>query len=108
VTADLVIQNGRVVTPGGVIAGGVAIAGETIVAVGADRELPAARRRVDARDQYVLPGLIDAHVHPHASRWRSSSRRPPARRCTSPTCRRRRALSSSPPPGGTAVRSGRR
>ena len=62
-TAELVIQNGRVVTPGGVIAGGVAIAGETIVAVGADRELPAGRRRVDARDQYVLPGLIDAHVH---------------------------------------------
>src|SRR4029079_3050484 len=60
---DLVVANGRVVTPVGVIAGGVAIDGERIVAVGADSSLPAARRRIDARGQYVIPGLIDAHVH---------------------------------------------
>jgi dihydropyrimidinase/dihydroorotase len=62
-TADLVIRNGRVVAPGGVVSGGLAVAGETIVAVGADATLPAARRTIDAREQYVLPGLIDAHVH---------------------------------------------
>jgi dihydroorotase-like cyclic amidohydrolase len=62
-TVDLVIRNGRVVTPAGVIGGGVAIDGERIVAVGADATLPAARRTIDAREQYVLPGLIDAHVH---------------------------------------------
>src|SRR6185295_13070884 len=60
---DLVIGNGRVVTPAGVIGGGVAIDGERIVAVGADATLPPARRRIDARGQYVIPGLIDAHVH---------------------------------------------
>jgi dihydropyrimidinase len=63
VTVDLVIGNGRVVTPGGVIGGGVAIKGERIVAVGADATLPPARRTIDAREQYVIPGLIDAHVH---------------------------------------------
>jgi dihydropyrimidinase len=62
-TVDLVIRNGRVVTPGGVMAGGIAVDGETIVAIGADATLPAGRRVVDARGQYVLPGLIDAHVH---------------------------------------------
>ena len=59
-TVDLVIGNGRVVTPGGVIGGGVAIDGERIVAVGADATLPPARRTIDAREQYVIPGLIDA------------------------------------------------
>ena len=62
-SVDLVIKNGRVVTPGGVLAGGVAVDGETIVAVGPDATLPGARRTLDARAQYVLPGLIDAHVH---------------------------------------------
>ena len=61
--ADLVIKNGRVVTPAGVIHGGLAVAGETIVAVDADARLPDARRTLDVRGQYVLPGLIDAHVH---------------------------------------------
>ena len=60
---DLVIRNGRVVTPAGLVHGGVAVAGERIVAVGADAMLPAASRTIDAREQYVLPGLIDAHVH---------------------------------------------
>src|SRR5688572_30438084 len=62
-SVDLVIKNGRVVTPGGVLVGGVAVDGETIVAVGPDATLPGARRTLDARAQYVLPGLIDAHVH---------------------------------------------
>jgi dihydropyrimidinase len=60
---DLIIRNGRVVTPGGVVNGGLAIAGETILTIDADAKLPAAGRTIDARGQYVLPGLIDAHVH---------------------------------------------
>lgn len=60
---DLVIRNGLVVTPAGIVRGGVAVAGDTIVAVGPDTTLPAASRTIDAREQYVLPGLIDAHVH---------------------------------------------
>lgn len=62
-SVDLVVRNGRVVTPAGTVHGGLAIVGETIVAVDADDRLPAAHRVLDARGQYVLPGLIDAHVH---------------------------------------------
>jgi dihydroorotase-like cyclic amidohydrolase len=60
---DLVIRNARVVAPAGVFRGGVAVAGETIVAVASDAALPQARRVLDAREQFLLPGLIDAHVH---------------------------------------------
>lgn len=60
---DLVIRNGLVVTPAGTLHGGVAVDGETIVAVGAETTLPPGRRLIDARGQYVIPGLIDAHVH---------------------------------------------
>lgn len=60
---ELVIRNGRVVTPAGLVHGGVAVDGERIVAVGADATLPAAHRTIDAREHYVIPGLIDAHVH---------------------------------------------
>jgi dihydropyrimidinase/dihydroorotase len=60
---DLVIRNGTVVTPHGRFHGGLAVEGEHIVAVGADGSLPPARRVIDAGERYVLPGLIDAHVH---------------------------------------------
>jgi dihydropyrimidinase/dihydroorotase len=60
---DLVIRNGTVVTPQGRFHGGLAVQGARIVAVGADDSLPPARRVIDAGDRYVLPGLIDAHVH---------------------------------------------
>jgi dihydropyrimidinase/dihydroorotase len=60
---DLVVRNGIVVTARGRFHGGVAVAGERIVAVGADGGLPPARRVVDARGGFVIPGLIDAHVH---------------------------------------------
>jgi len=60
---DLVVRNGLVVTPGGVVRGGLAIDGERIAAVGADTTLPQARRVIDAREQWVIPGLIDAHVN---------------------------------------------
>jgi len=60
---DLVIRNGTVVTPRGRFHGGLAVQGERIVALGADAGLPPARRVIDAGERYVLPGLIDAHVH---------------------------------------------
>jgi predicted amidohydrolase YtcJ len=60
---DLVVRNGTVVTPRGRFHGGVAVEGERIVALGPDATLPLARRVIDAEARYVLPGLIDAHVH---------------------------------------------
>jgi len=60
---DLVIRNGLVVTPHGVIRGGLAVRGEKILQVGADELLPGASLEVDAGGCYVLPGLIDPHIH---------------------------------------------
>lgn len=61
--ADIVVKNGRVVTPHGIVLGGVAIAGEKIAAIAADHELPRAREVHDANGHFVLPGVIDPHVH---------------------------------------------
>jgi dihydropyrimidinase len=60
---DIVIQNGVVVTPGGIVRGGVAVEDERIVAVGSEGGLPSGRRSIDAQGHYIIPGLIDAHVH---------------------------------------------
>jgi len=59
-TFDLVIRNGQVVTPEGVMTGDVAVAGETIAAIGHDL---AGTRTVDASGRFVMPGGIDPHAH---------------------------------------------
>lgn len=59
--ADLVVTNGRVVTPTGVFDGGFAVRDGKFVAVGG--QLPDAGDRIDARGRLILPGLVDPHVH---------------------------------------------
>jgi len=61
--ADLVLKNGRIVTPHGIVAGGIAIETGVITAIAADKALPAARTVLDLKGQIVLPGMIDPHVH---------------------------------------------
>lgn len=61
--ADLVFKNGLVVTPSGVIEGGVAVVGGKIAAVGADAFLPAAERVVDLAGKHLIPGVIDPECH---------------------------------------------
>ncbi|MGH2377779.1 MAG: dihydroorotase [Candidatus Limnocylindria bacterium] len=60
-SADLILDNGRIVTPQGVVEGGFAVRDGRFVAVG--RELPRAAERIDAGGRLVLPGLVDPHVH---------------------------------------------
>lgn len=60
---DLVIRNGLIVTPQGVIRGGLAVRGERILQVGSDELLPGASLEVDAGGCYVLPGFVDPHIH---------------------------------------------
>lgn len=60
---DLVVRNGVVVTPTATFEGGVAIDDGLIVAVGRDNVLPDAERVLDARGNYIMPGLLDPHVH---------------------------------------------
>jgi len=71
--ADLVVRGGRVVTATAVLDASIAIRGERIVAIGHDEELPPATREIDATGKYVLPGLIDCHVHlgPVYDDWRT-------------------------------------
>ncbi|HEY7251609.1 MAG TPA: amidohydrolase, partial [Methylomirabilota bacterium] len=60
---DLIVRGGRVVTPTEVLEAAVAVSGGKIVALGAESMLPPAERTIDATGKYVLPGLIDCHVH---------------------------------------------
>jgi dihydroorotase len=61
--ADLVIRNGKVVSPDSVIDASVAIKDGAIIAVGADAAMPAARETLDVKGMHLLPGAIDVHVH---------------------------------------------
>ena len=60
---DTIVRGGQVVTSSQVIDAAVAIQGEKIVAVAPEHLLPPADRVIDAEGKFVLPGLIDAHVH---------------------------------------------
>ena len=60
---DIVLKGGTVVSGRGEVQADVGIRGETIAAVGPDLRGEAARV-IDARNKLVLPGVIDAHVHP--------------------------------------------
>lgn len=78
-TADLVINNGIVVTPDAAFPASVAIKDEKIVAVGAPGAMPSSRETLDASGQHILPGAIDVHVHfrdpgyPHKEDWESGT-----------------------------------
>jgi dihydropyrimidinase/dihydroorotase len=61
--ADLVFKNGLIVTPSGVIEGGVAIVDGKIGAVGSAAFLPQAEREIDLSGKYLLPGVIDPECH---------------------------------------------
>jgi dihydropyrimidinase len=60
-TYDIVIRDGRVVTPDGVVEADLGIVGERIAAIG--RRLPAGRRDLDAAGCFVMPGGVDPHAH---------------------------------------------
>jgi dihydroorotase len=80
VVTDLVVT-GRLVTPDGVRPGAVHVRGGVITAVTEDASrVPATVPRIDAGDRYVLPGLVDSHVHfrtpglTHKEDWAHGSR----------------------------------
>jgi dihydroorotase len=61
---DLVISNGTLVTPRATYAADVGTSGEAIAAIGAPGMLGGESRQVvDASGRFVLPGVIDGHVH---------------------------------------------
>jgi dihydroorotase len=77
--ADLVIRNGKIVSPDAVIDASIAIKDGRVLAVGADRAMPSATETFDATGMHILPGAIDDHVHfrdpgyPHKEDWESGT-----------------------------------
>jgi len=63
VTADLFVKGARVVKPEAVVECGLAIRDGVIAAALAPGETVDARRTIDAGGRYVLPGLLDTHLH---------------------------------------------
>lgn len=79
--ADLVVLGKKLVTPEGVRPGHLLISGGRIAQISdCAAPLPSGVPRVDAGDHYVLPGLIDSHVHfrtpglTHKEDWEHGSR----------------------------------
>ena len=60
---DTIVGGGQVVSSSQVYEAAIAISGEKIVAIGPEELLPPADNHIDASGMYVLPGLIDSHVH---------------------------------------------
>lgn len=60
---DLLIRNGIVVTNNSTFSADLAIKGEKIYAIGECGSFREATVELDARGKYVIPGLIDPHVH---------------------------------------------
>ena len=61
---DLLVRNGTVVTADLTYAADVGVRGETIVAIAAPGGLGSDAAQVfDASGRYVLPGIVDGHVH---------------------------------------------
>lgn len=68
--ADLVIENGQIVNvyTGEIYPGGVAISGDTIIAVGdVAYTIGADTQVLDAQGAYLTPGFIDGHIHPEST-----------------------------------------
>jgi len=57
---DLVLKNGTLVSPQGMMQADLGIVGEEIAAVGLDLS---GKREIDASGKLVFPGVIDAHTH---------------------------------------------
>lgn len=60
---DLLVQNGKLVSPDGVFRNNVAVKDGKIVAIGDWNFRPEANEVVDATENYLLPGVIDTHFH---------------------------------------------
>jgi dihydroorotase/allantoinase len=60
---DLVVKNARIVSPRGIVEGGLAVEGGVVVAVAKDSHLPEGDRVIDAGGKYILPGVLDGHAH---------------------------------------------
>ena len=101
---DLVLTGGRVVTPGGIVDGGVAVRDGRIAAIGGARDLPPAPRTIDLRGRVLLPGIVDPECHlggqrPLAADVESETRAAAATGVTT-WGMQLNSVAMAPPPGG--------
>lgn len=98
-TLDLIVRGGNVVTPEGIQPADLAIAAGKIVRV-APQISDAAETELDATGRYVLPGIIDAHVHfnePGRTEWEGFASGSAALAAGGGTCFFDMPLNSEPP-----------
>ncbi|MGQ0570380.1 MAG: dihydroorotase [Armatimonadota bacterium] len=62
-SVDLIVKNGTIVSPNASLRGHVLIKDGKVLDVAVRDDLPEAAEVVDATGLYVLPGLMDPHVH---------------------------------------------
>ncbi|WP_462408534.1 allantoinase AllB [Neobacillus sp. Marseille-QA0830] len=62
-TATTIITNGKIVTPIGVVEGEIEITAGKISTIAATIPRKDHLEVIDAKGQYILPGMIDTHVH---------------------------------------------
>jgi len=62
-SVDTVITNCKIARHDGILNAGLAIDNGKVVAIAKDAELPSAGTAIDAKGNYILPGVVDAHVH---------------------------------------------
>ena len=61
--ADLFVRGARVVKPDAIVDCGLAVSDGVVSAIVRPGETVDARRTIDAAGRYVLPGLLDTHLH---------------------------------------------
>jgi dihydropyrimidinase/dihydroorotase len=62
-TLTVVLRSGAVVTPAGIVRADIGFDGDRIAVVGAPQSIAKGHREFDLDGKFVLPGLIDPHVH---------------------------------------------
>ncbi|MBI4528670.1 MAG: amidohydrolase family protein [Deltaproteobacteria bacterium] len=66
---DVLLKNGKIVTQGKIVEGFVAVSKEKVVAVGEGEIAPEARKVIDLKGLYLIPGVVDPEVHFGSHRW---------------------------------------
>ena len=61
VDTDLVIRDGQVLTPDGIVEGDLAVVGHRITSVG--KPISVAKTEIAAKGNLVMPGGVDTHAH---------------------------------------------
>ena len=60
---DLLIKNAKILIHSGLVDGCIGVENGKVAVIGREAQLPKAEKTIDAAGNFVLPGLIDLHVH---------------------------------------------